>query len=134
MTANVDADRWQRLAEVLDAALARDPNDWPEVLDAACVGAPDLRREAQELLERVDDARRFLASPPSTMKASKSARSVVSVRVSNRRRSTANFARDARGQSIRLESDPSAACTLSLPNTDSGSASSGLRNSRLDGE
>jgi serine/threonine protein kinase len=69
MTTNVDADRWQRLAEVLDAALARDPNDWPQVLDAACVGAPDLRREAQELLERVDDARRFLSSPPSSIAA-----------------------------------------------------------------
>ena len=69
MTTNVDADRWQRLAEVLDAALARDPNDWPEVLDAACVGAPDLRREAQQLLERVDDARRFLTTPPSNIAA-----------------------------------------------------------------
>ncbi len=69
MTTNVDADRWQRLAEVLDAALARDPNDWPEVLDAACLGAPDLHREAQQLLERVDDARRFLTTPPSNIAA-----------------------------------------------------------------
>jgi serine/threonine-protein kinase len=69
MTTNVDADRWHRLAEVLDAALARDPNDWPEMLDAACVGAPDLRHEAQQLLERVDDARRFLSSPPSSIAA-----------------------------------------------------------------
>jgi serine/threonine-protein kinase len=69
MTTNVDADRWPRLAEVLDAALARDPSDWPQVLDAACVGAPDLRREAQLLLERVDDARRFLSSPPSSVAA-----------------------------------------------------------------
>ncbi len=69
MTTNVDADRWHRLAEVLDAALARDPNDWPEVLDAACVGAPDLRREAQQLLERVDDARRFLTTAPSNIAA-----------------------------------------------------------------
>jgi serine/threonine-protein kinase len=69
MTTNVDADRWHRLAEVLDVALARDPNDWPEVLDAACVGAPDLRREAQQLLERVDDARQFLTTPPSNIAA-----------------------------------------------------------------
>ncbi len=69
MTTNVDSDRWQRLAEVLDAALARNPSDWPEVLDAACVGAPDLRREAQQLLERVDDARRFLSSPPASIAA-----------------------------------------------------------------
>jgi len=65
----LDADRWQRLAEVLDAALARDPSDWPEALDAACVGAPDLRREAQQLLERVDHARRFLTSPPANIAA-----------------------------------------------------------------
>jgi serine/threonine-protein kinase len=69
MTTNVDGDRWQRLAEVLDAALARDPNDWPEVLDAACVGAPELRREAQALLDRVNDARRFLTAPPSNVAA-----------------------------------------------------------------
>jgi serine/threonine-protein kinase len=69
MTTNVDGDRWQRLAEVLDAALARDPNDWSEVLDAACVGAPELRREAQALLDRVDDARRFLTAPPSSVAA-----------------------------------------------------------------
>ncbi|HEV8445980.1 MAG TPA: serine/threonine-protein kinase [Gemmatimonadaceae bacterium] len=69
MTTNVDTDRWQRLAEILDAALAHDPNDWPQVLDAACAGAPDLRREAQLLLERVDDARQFLTTPPSNVAA-----------------------------------------------------------------
>ena len=69
MTTKLDTDRWQRLAEVLDAALARDPNDWPEALHAACVGAPDLRREAQQLLARVDHARRFLTSPPSNVAA-----------------------------------------------------------------
>jgi serine/threonine-protein kinase len=66
---SVDADRWQRLAKVLDAALARDPGDWPDVLDAACAGDPDLRREAELLLERIDDARRFLTSPPTNAAA-----------------------------------------------------------------
>jgi serine/threonine-protein kinase len=69
MSTNSDSDRWRRLCDVLDAVLARDPLDWPEVLDATCAGAPDLRREAQELLDRVDDASRFLASPPTSAAA-----------------------------------------------------------------
>ena len=69
MSTNSDSDRWRRLSDVLDAALARDPLDWPEVLDATCAGAPDLRREAQELLDRIDDVSGFLASPPTSVAA-----------------------------------------------------------------
>ena len=69
MTTPLDPERWQRIGQVLDAALAADPEHWPAVLDATCAGAPDLRREVEELLARVDDARRFLDSPPASAAA-----------------------------------------------------------------
>ncbi|HTJ24129.1 MAG TPA: tetratricopeptide repeat protein [Gemmatimonadaceae bacterium] len=69
MTTRLDPDRWRRIGEVLDAALSREPKHWPAVLDAACAGAPDLRREVEELLARVDRARAFLESPPTAAAA-----------------------------------------------------------------
>jgi serine/threonine-protein kinase len=64
MTTRLDPERWRRIGQALDAALAADPEHWPAVLDAACAGAPDVRREVEELLARGDDARCFLESPP----------------------------------------------------------------------
>jgi eukaryotic-like serine/threonine-protein kinase len=69
MRPSLDRDRWQRIGEVLDAALAREPEHWPSVLDATCVGAPDLRREVEDLLDRVGDARGFLESRPTAAAA-----------------------------------------------------------------
>ena len=69
MSTGLDRDRWQRVGQVLDAALGCAPEEWPRLLDAMCADAPDLRREVQELLEHVDDARRYLAEPPSTAAA-----------------------------------------------------------------
>ncbi|HVE33399.1 MAG TPA: serine/threonine-protein kinase [Gemmatimonadaceae bacterium] len=69
MSTGLERDRWQRVGQVLDAALSCAPKRWPEVLDAMCVGAPDLRREVEELLERLDDARYYLATPPSAIAA-----------------------------------------------------------------
>ena len=69
MSTGVDRDRWQRVGQVLDAALGCPPHRWPQVLDAMCAGAPDLRREVEQLLDNVDDARRYLATPPSTAAA-----------------------------------------------------------------
>ena len=69
MTTRLDAERWRRIGQVLDAALASEPAHWPAVLDATCAGAPDLRRDVEELLARVDDARRFLESPPASAAA-----------------------------------------------------------------
>lgn len=59
-----DPDRWQRIGDILDAALECEPQHWPALLDATCVDAPDLRREVEDLLGRVGDARGFLESPP----------------------------------------------------------------------
>lgn len=69
MSARLEAERWQRIGQILDAALASNPEHWPAVLDATCAGAPDLRREVEDLLARVDDARRFLESPPASAAA-----------------------------------------------------------------
>jgi serine/threonine-protein kinase len=69
MSSSLDRDHWQRIGEVLDAALAREPEHWPSVLDATCVGAPDLRREVEDLLDRVSDAQSFLEVPPAAAAA-----------------------------------------------------------------
>lgn len=69
MSARLEAERWQRIGQILDAALASNPEHWPAVLDATCAGAPDLRREVEDLLARVDHARRFLESPPASAAA-----------------------------------------------------------------
>ncbi|AHG89364.1 protein kinase [Gemmatirosa kalamazoonensis] len=57
-------DRWRRVEQVLDAALAREPAQWPALLDQTCAGDPDLRREVESLLDRLGTARRFLDAPP----------------------------------------------------------------------
>jgi serine/threonine-protein kinase len=65
----MDADRWRRMEEVLDAALAREPADWPALLEETCSGDAELRRELESLLERLDEARTFLESPPAALAA-----------------------------------------------------------------
>jgi len=60
----MSAERWQRIERVLDAALTREPTEWGSLLDEECSGDPDLRREVEELLGRLDTARGFLESPP----------------------------------------------------------------------
>jgi len=69
MDTRLDPERWHRVGEILDAALAAAPEQWPAILDAACDGAPELRREVEELLERIDRARGFLAAPPAAAAA-----------------------------------------------------------------
>ena len=69
MSTGLDRDRWQRVGQVLDAALGCPRENWPAVLDAMCAGAPDLRREVQGLLDRVDDAQRYLAESPANAAA-----------------------------------------------------------------
>jgi eukaryotic-like serine/threonine-protein kinase len=69
MTMRLDPDLWRRIGQVLDAALSCEPEQWPAVLDATCAGAPDVRREVEELLGRVDRARGFLELPPAAAAA-----------------------------------------------------------------
>src|SRR5690349_8449174 len=69
MKTRLDGDRQQRLAQTLDMVLAYPPERWPELLDAMGAVDPELRREVEELLGRVDDARTFLTSPPAAAAA-----------------------------------------------------------------
>jgi serine/threonine-protein kinase len=69
MSRSLDQDRWQRIVDVLDEALACEREHWPAVLDARCAGAPDLRQDVEDLLGRVGDAREFLESPPAAAAA-----------------------------------------------------------------
>jgi serine/threonine-protein kinase len=59
-----DADRWQRVEQVLDRALTLEPASWPSLLDEACSGDPELRAEVEALLAKLPQASGFLASPP----------------------------------------------------------------------
>ena len=64
-----DAERWRQIEQVLDAALAREPDNWPTILDEHCGDDMELRREVQEYLSRVNAAERFLSTPPSVLAA-----------------------------------------------------------------
>ena len=65
----MDVDRTRRVDAVLDAVLTREPTQWPALLDEACSGDPELRREVEALLARLDTASRFLDSPPGAIAA-----------------------------------------------------------------
>jgi serine/threonine-protein kinase len=65
----MDVDRMRRVETVLDAVLTREPTQWPALLDEACSGDAELRREVEALLARLDTASRFLDSPPGAIAA-----------------------------------------------------------------
>ena len=65
----MDVERMRRVDAVLDACLTREPTQWPGLLDEACSGDPELRREVEGLLARLDTASRFLDSPPGAIAA-----------------------------------------------------------------
>ena len=56
-------ERWQRLDEIYHAALALSPGERDGFLDTACMGDPDLRREAAALVAWDAKAGSFLAEP-----------------------------------------------------------------------
>jgi serine/threonine protein kinase len=64
-----ESDRWHRLESVLDAALDRDPSEWPLVLDETCGSDLELRGEVEHLLSRLTSVRGFLESPPAASAA-----------------------------------------------------------------
>jgi non-specific serine/threonine protein kinase/serine/threonine-protein kinase len=59
----VDAQRWQQVRSVLEAALERSPSERPAFLEAACGGDPTLEAEVRTLLGAHDRAQGFLDSP-----------------------------------------------------------------------
>ena len=65
----MDADRWRRLEDVLDAALTLEPARRNALLDERCSGDPELRREVEALLSRLDTAQKLLDSPPAAAAA-----------------------------------------------------------------
>ena len=65
----MDAERWRRVEDVLDAALACEPYEWDAVLTARCGDDAELRREVEKYLARVSAAEKFLVTPPSAVAA-----------------------------------------------------------------
>jgi eukaryotic-like serine/threonine-protein kinase len=72
----MDTRRWQQIQEVLDVALETDPARWSSVLSERCSGDPELQREVEALLARLDTAKGFLDSPPAAAAAAFVAESV----------------------------------------------------------
>ena len=62
-------ERWQRVEQVLDAALTSDPSSWSSVLDEKCSGDPELRAEVEALLAKLPQASGFLSTPPGSVAA-----------------------------------------------------------------
>ena len=60
----MNQERWQRIRELLEAALERPPNKRASFLDQACGSDPELRKEIESLLNYRDEAEGFLESPP----------------------------------------------------------------------
>src|SRR5215467_2684363 len=56
-------ERWQQIDKLLDAALERPPEERPALLDQACDGDPDLRKEVEALLEHDERATDFIEAP-----------------------------------------------------------------------
>jgi tetratricopeptide (TPR) repeat protein/tRNA A-37 threonylcarbamoyl transferase component Bud32 len=65
----MNAGRWQQIQEVLDAALETDPTRWSGMLSERCSGDPELQREVEALLARLNTAEGFLDSLPAALAA-----------------------------------------------------------------
>ncbi len=59
----MDAERWQRVEQLCQAALEREPGEQGSYLDKACAGDPGLRREVESLLAQQVYAEKFLETP-----------------------------------------------------------------------
>ena len=69
MKSELGVERWRRIEDILDTALARDPSEWNAVLDESCGNDALLRAEVESLLRQSDKAERFLSEPPSAAAA-----------------------------------------------------------------
>lgn len=65
----METERWRQIEQVVDAALATDPSEWPALLDTLGRDDPDLRREVDALLGQLGWVRGFLESPPAAAAA-----------------------------------------------------------------
>ena len=57
-------ERWQRVRQILEAALEKSQEDRTNFLDQACASDPALRKEVDSLLVHRNDAESFLEDPP----------------------------------------------------------------------
>ena len=69
MRSEIGADRWRRIEDILDVALACAPNEWGQVLSESCGGDAELRAEVEALLRQSDKAVGFLDEPPAAAAA-----------------------------------------------------------------
>jgi serine/threonine protein kinase/Tol biopolymer transport system component len=80
---------WGRIEELYHAALDRSPDERAAILDAACDGDQDLRREVESLLAHDERAQSFIATPPYTimteMLAAEAAPAIVGSNISHYR-------------------------------------------------
>src|SRR3954469_18165686 len=56
-------DRAERVADVVEQALEREPGERAAFVETCCNGDSDLRREVNELLGRADDVTDFIETP-----------------------------------------------------------------------
>jgi len=69
MRSEIGADRWRRIEDILDVALARAPSEWNQVLSELCGDDVPLRAEVEALLRQSDKAAGFLSEPPAAAAA-----------------------------------------------------------------
>jgi hypothetical protein len=60
----MDSERWRRIDNLLQSALARPPAEREDFLRQACAGDESLRREVESLAASHDEAGSFLDRPP----------------------------------------------------------------------
>ncbi|HKP73831.1 MAG TPA: protein kinase [Pyrinomonadaceae bacterium] len=59
----MEFDRSEQVAELVESALDREPEEWPAFLEEACAGDERLRAEVESLLSHQERARGFIESP-----------------------------------------------------------------------
>lgn len=56
----MDAERWQKIKSLFDAAQELEPKKREKFLDNACAGDTELRREVEKLIDSFEDAEGFM--------------------------------------------------------------------------
>ena len=66
----MDAERWQKIKSVFNAAQEIEPEKCEKFLDDACGNDLDLRREVERLIDSLDNAESFMEQPAAAEVAS----------------------------------------------------------------
>src|SRR5580765_5658487 len=59
----IQAEKAQRIAEIVETALELETADWPSFLDRSCGGDGELQREVESLLNYQKEASDFIEGP-----------------------------------------------------------------------